>query len=250
MMLSSKSLMLVLAVNLLSAAAELQLPISLGSHNFDSTTKGDTGSRVVIFCDITKAPNDCKHLVESFKKMTTIWSGTGLYKGANFGEVKCDQEESLCVREGVSAFPTAVHYHKGVRAASWTGMGSKVSVVWDFVDWVKTELDVKRLKLISNAAGEDRANHVKDVVMDTVFAGVAKDVAMDAPVAGSAKQLPAFADVDQSSFSLTKPFTDMDHETAAVGWCLVLGFIGIIGWVIVEGFELWPAVIGKQCNPV
>jgi len=76
------------------------------------------------------------------------------------------------------------------------------------------------------------------------------NVVEKASLADSSTQVMPSLENENAHFSVFSPFADLDDETAAVGWCLILVFMGIIGWVIVEGFELWPAGMGKQCNAV
>jgi len=175
---------------------------ALDTHTFDRKTKEGMRDWLVIFCDDASQP--CKHMTESFKKLTTMWKGAGNFPEAHFGEVSCSQDAHLCEREGVKAFPAAVHYRSGMRTASWRAVDEKRSAVFQFLAWIKNEL--------TPAKQEEEPS----------------------------------SDAAAESFSLLAPFAGMDDETAAVGWCLVLGVILTLMWVVVDGFELWPAAAGKK----
>jgi len=272
--------LLACAVNSPSALAES--PLVLGHPNFDSTIKGDRGDWVVVFCDGTAY--DCNHMVESVGKLSTIWSHSGLYYDSHFAEVKCHQDKTLCNREGISHNPAAVRYRNGIRIASWRSDGHtrKASVVSQFIAWVKNELYLgKPEKAVASSRKEDKKDSVvwqlgewlkgelglneehapstpevrgedkKDSVVWQVGEWLKGELGLNEKHAPSTPEVvPGSAvgsrDKDATTaFSFLSPFANMDHANAAVGWCLVLGVIAIVVWVIIDGFEMWPAVMGK-----
>merc|ERR1719329_1934936 len=98
-----------------AGVSESHFVSALDKQGFAQMSK-DTEDLVVVFCDETET---CKHLVESLKKLTVIWKGMGQFSGARFGEVSCAQDKGWCDAEGITSFPTAVHYRHGIRLASW-----------------------------------------------------------------------------------------------------------------------------------
>jgi len=181
---------------------------ALDRHNFAKETQTGAEDLLVVFCD--DAVESCKHMVESLKKLTVIWRGMEQFPGSRFAEVSCTQDNDVCKQERITVFPAAVHYRNGIRLASWNVEGDQPSPVWQFVAWVRSELS----PIIPEPKAPDQS----------------PDISADAA----------------AQFSLLAPFVDMDRETAAVGWVLVLAAVGIVAWVVVEGFELWPAVAGKK----
>jgi len=202
-----------------AAASENRSVTTLDRQIFDREVLAGSDDWVLLICDDAVAP--CKHMTESFKKLLVIWEGTGLYHGTRFGEVSCTRDPGLCKQtlntDGALTAPAAVHYRNGIRLASWIERDdAQKSMVWQFVAWVKSELAPLKQELPAVAA----ATHQSSAV-----------VAEWAPF---------------NEFSFWAPFADMDVETTAVGWCLLLGAIATVAWVIVEGFELWPAGLGKK----
>lgn len=189
-------------------AADVVDSFSHNRHTFDNMVKETATEWIVVFCD--DSVQSCKHMVKSFRNLATVWVNTQAFAGVQYGEVNCGQEESFCGREGAASFPMAVHYRNGKRLASWRPEDSSNSMVWQFVAWVKNSLAPPTQAMISEGHHEDVA-----------------------------PTLP---------FSVLSPFASMDRETAVVGWCLVLGVIAIVAWVILDGFELWPAVLGKSTD--
>lgn len=153
-----------------------------------------------------EAAEGCQHMVESLEKLTVIWKGMNQFLGAQFAKVSCTKDRDLCEQEGITAVPSAVHYRNGVRIATWQVQGGQPSPVWEFVAWVRTQLTPATPKEEPTDIPSDATSH----------------------------------------FSLSRPFADMDDPTAGVGWCLVVLTLGIITWVVVEGFELWPADKAQQ----
>jgi hypothetical protein len=114
----------------------------LSTQNFAEHLEAGGNDWVVLYCDEEKAES-CKHMTASLQKLNTIWKGTQRFPSTSFGEVNCANDKVLCEAEGVKAFPTAVHYKykKHVQVSTWTPTSEKQSMVWQFVDWVKGELD-------------------------------------------------------------------------------------------------------------
>jgi len=179
----------------------------LDRQTFLTEIKAGTEDVLVMFCD--DAVEECKHIVESLKKLTVIWKGTEQFPGSRFAAVSCTKDKDLCQREGITAFPTALHYRKGVRLASWNIESSQQSPVLQFIGWVRVQLAPAKLR--------GSQTKPQEISTDTT-----------------------------SHFSLRAPFADMDYPTAGVGWCMVLAAFGVVAWVIIEGFELWPQPTEKK----
>jgi len=180
----------------------------LDRQTFPTEIKAGIEDVVVIFCD--DAVQECKHTVQSFKQMTVIWKGTEQFIGSRFAEVSCTKDKELCEREGITAFPTALHYRNGIRLASWSAESNQRSPVGEFAKWVRTQLAPTKLRRSDVAPTK------------LVRTQLAPEISSDAA----------------PSFSFRAPFADMDYLTAGVGWCMVLASFGVVAWVIVEGFEL------------
>lgn len=194
-----------LALAMLTAAASNSSPdhfaTALDRHTFDDSIK-EGHDWVVVYCDESEP---CEHFIGSFRKLTTTWTFGGQFTGAQFGEVTCSQDMSLCDREGLDKFPAAVRYRKGTRIASFKVDGERPSAVWQFLSWIKAEMAPSK---------EPETFQVDDVTF---------------------RRPSSFLD----------PIGGMDDETLAVGCVLLLGAVASVTWVIVEGFELWPATAGK-----
>jgi len=162
-------------------------------------------------------------MVESLKKLTVIWKGMNQFPGTQFAEVSCAQDTELCDKEGIEGVPAAVHYRNGLRLASWKVQGESPSPVWQFVGWVRNQLAEE------SETPEAAAPRGPSVV-------VMKEPAV--PMSAT------------TQFSILRPFDDMDTETALVGWCLVLILLGVVSWVVIEGFELCPQSKKEQANHV
>lgn len=193
-----------------SAAADItedHFVSMLDRHTFPTELKAGTEDLLVMFCDDAVA--ECRHTIESLKQLTVIWKGTDQFTGCRFAAVSCTKDKELCEQEGVTAFPTALHYRNGVRLASWSANVNQRSPVSEFVTWVRTQLAPTKL--------------IRSQAQPT-------EVSADAT----------------SSFSFHAPFADMDYPTAVVGWCMVLASFGVVAWVIIEGFELSPMSTEKK----
>lgn len=193
-----------------SAAADItddHFVSMLDRHTFPTELKAGTEDLLVMFCDDAVA--ECRHTIESLKQLTVIWKGTDQFTGCRFAAVSCTKDKELCEQEGVTAFPTALHYRNGVRLASWSISNSQQSTVMQFIGWVRAQLAPAKLR-------------------------------------GSQTQPQEISTDATSHFSLRAPFADMDYPTAGVGWCMVLAAFGVVAWVIIEGFELWPPSTEKK----
>lgn len=196
----------VVLFNTAAANANETFVTALDRHTSHKEKAGSATDWVVIYCDVGE--DSCKHMTASLSKLSVIWKGLGNFPDARFGEVNCAQDRDMCNKEGVKAFPMAVHYRNNIRVATWKVKGHEPSMVAQFVAWVKTELAPSK---------------PPDANMQTNVHAVA-------------------------SFHFAAPFAGMDAESAAIGWCLVLGTIVTVTWVIIEGFELWPAPTSKHVD--
>merc|ERR1719174_651454 len=102
-------------------------------------------SKVMLFCHESTA--SCQHMADSYRKLHTIWTGMGRFPSTAFAEVDCARDKAFCDKEGVSSFPTAVHYKNGFRAASWTtdrGEESQSSsMLQDMIAWINKEISTE-----------------------------------------------------------------------------------------------------------
>mmetsp|Transcript_96680 Transcript_96680/g.167798 ORF Transcript_96680/g.167798 Transcript_96680/m.167798 type:complete len:222 (-) Transcript_96680:421-1086(-) len=162
---------------------------------------------IVLFCKDSEG--QCAHLSASYRQLSVVWNSMSLLSSSShLGEVNCASSGSLCRKEGIDASPTAVHYRDGKRISAWTVRGQDRSPVMQLMGWVKQEILSKER---SDAA--------------------TKEVPSDAN--------PSLQ-VTMPSKALIPLFSEMEIEAAAIGYCLVFGAVALIGWVIIEGFELWP----------
>jgi hypothetical protein len=199
------------AATLVSAVggAEDHLVVPLSSDTFHHEIKERGDDWLVVFCNESSV--SCQHMVDSFKLLSTIWTSTGLVPiETRFGEVGCNHDKGLCDREGLVAVPAAVHYRDGMRVASWKAENEDTISVWQFAAWAKTELSLLT------------TTHL----VDDADTGVEKHSA--------------------HHFQIRSPFAGMHEEEEVLAWCLVLIAMAVVGYVIVEGFELWPAKMGKD----
>jgi len=204
------SMTLILAMIPHRAAADItedHFVSMLDRQTFPTEIRAGTEDVMVMFCD--DAVEECKHTIDSLKKLTIIWQGTEQFPGSRFAAVSCTKDVDLCKQEGIKGFPTAVHYRNGIRLASWSAEGNQRSPVFQFVGWVRTQLAPTKLR-------------------------------------GSQTQPQETSTDATSEFTLSAPFADMDYPTAGVGWCMVLAAFAVIAWVIIEGFELWPPSTEKR----
>jgi len=176
-----------------------------------SATPKEADDVVMLLCHDSVAK--CKHMTESFRKLTTIWDGMGTYAGVRFVAANCADERGLCDREGVNVFPTVLRYKNGERVASWTVEGEETSMVWQFVAWVK-----------DNLSEPARAESGKTAA---IMRSTASQPDATKIVVANEQQQAATANIFAH-------LADMDKETATVGWCLVVAVILIVAWVIVE----------------
>jgi len=178
----------------------------LNADNFRREVDTGAADKVIVFCKT--GHESCQHMVESLRKLEVIWRGMGQFPGTEFAEVSCTKDQALCDEEHIHSFPSAIHYRKGIRLSSWTAATGNTdqTPVWQFVSWVRSDLEAR-------VPVETGTPEISDAVKGTAVSplGLVSDL-----------------------------FADMDFETAAVGWCLVVACLGIVAWVVMEGFELWP----------
>lgn len=171
-----------------------------------SQTFGRTSDGDWLVLFCDEAVPSCAHMTDSFKKLSVIWSNTGRFVGTNYAEVNCAVEKGLCKNEGVAEMPAVIHFRNHVPIDTWTPNKEEAKTpVWQFVEWSKTELVPSKA---SPKVDQEASKH------------------------------------DGTSWGLSL-FSDMDSDAAAVGHCLVLAMVLLIGWVVLDGFELWPGMLEK-----
>mmetsp|Transcript_136990 Transcript_136990/g.263293 ORF Transcript_136990/g.263293 Transcript_136990/m.263293 type:complete len:221 (+) Transcript_136990:711-1373(+) len=189
---------------------ETDVVVPLGHDAFTADVATSSSEEwIVLFCSDSEEP--CTHLSQSYKQLSVVWNRMSLLSSSShLGEVNCASSATLCSAEGVTVIPTAVHYLNGKRVAAWTMKGQDRSSLYQLMAWIKSELGMD----VGGAAPGKKAADAKQARTSQV-------------VTPAKAFIPLFA--------------EMDLETAAIGYCLIFGVLGLIGWVIVEGFELWPS---------